>query len=243
MKTKNVVNQIKKISTFTTVAIVCVLMASSCNKNSDSTSPASTTVSTDDAAEAITDAVTPASGGMVSQVDNSVAITANYQLPCGQNFDSSITATNPSSSVITYSFNLAWGWLLKCSPAEFDFSFKGSSKYDAPKMSSNDSSIGSMTITGLESSSYIINTSYLRNGSQQSKVLNKNSFTSNITITSEDITVDKVSKEITSGTASVSISGASTSGKSFNYSGTITFTGSRAATLILGNGNTYSISW
>lgn len=243
MKTTISFKQIRKVLLFISVAFACIVLATSCKKDSGGSS--SDAVSQDDAAETITQAVTPESGGMVAQVDNSVTITANYTLPCGESFDSSISATNPVGSLITYSFNLAWNWMLKCSTAEFDFNFKGSSMYDAPRMSSNDSSNGSLKITGLETSktNYVVNTSYVRNGSQQSKILNKNSFTSKINIASEDIMVDKATQEIISGTASVSISGASTSGKSFSYDGAITFNGNKSATLVLGNGNTYSISW
>lgn len=231
-----------RIASLIFIVFVCMASITSCKKDAGSSS--STTVSEDEAAEAITEAVTPASGGMVDQVDNSIGITMLNAYPCGESFDSSINVTSPTGSAITYSFNLSWNWMLSCSKGTFQFNFNGSSMYDAPRMSSNDSSEGSLTISGLDKgAAYIVNTSYIRNGSQQSKILNRNSFTSNITITSENINVDKTTQEITSGTATVSISGASTSGRSFSYSGTITFNGNKNATLDLGNGNTYTISW
>jgi hypothetical protein len=49
--------------------------------------------------------------------------------------------------------------------------------------------------------------------------------------------------QILSGTATVSISGSTSGGKSFSYSGTLTFNGSQTATPVFGNGNSYSISW
>ncbi|WP_162847030.1 hypothetical protein [Mucilaginibacter gracilis] len=49
--------------------------------------------------------------------------------------------------------------------------------------------------------------------------------------------------QILSGSATVAISGSSTSGKSFTYNGTITFLGGNKATLVLNSGASYTIQW
>ena len=79
------------------------------------------------------------------------------------------------------------------------------------------------SVTGLQpsASQYVFNQIYIRNGSENSKVRNKIGFTSNITIKTTNLTVDKNTGLILSGSASVSISGSATNG----------------------NGNTYTISW
>ena len=236
----------KKVSLRTLAAcLACTftIALTACDKNDDNNNLQA--VSEDEAADAVTEAVVPTAGGMVAQINDAVVITSNSTAACGATFDSSISGSNAAGSVITYSYNLNWNWVYKCSNSAFEFAHNGNFKYDAPRISSDDKSEGSFVVSGVDESSanYILNSNYKRNGTQQSKILNKNSFSSNITITSTDITVSKASREIVSGTASVTVSGASTGGVAFNYSGTLTFLGNKTATLELGNGNTYNISW
>jgi hypothetical protein len=185
---------------------------------------------------------------MVAQTETSVTIMTSESLSCGTESDTSISGHNAEGAAVTYNYALSWGSLLTCSnmvPTQYQFNFSGKYSYDAPRISSDDSSMAQFTITGLEpaSSQYIFNQTYTRDGSQVSKVRNKRSFSSKISIVSSNIVVDKSTQQIVSGTASVSISGAGSDGRSFSYSGTITFLGNKQATLVLGNGNTYTIQW
>ena len=243
MKKSNVLS----ISKMATIMAAAICLATSCKKDASSGSTsASVTVTQDDAADAITEAVTPQSAGVTAQVSDATVMASSSAYACGAAFDSSIIRSSAEGAAITYSFSLQWNWKLTCaSPSNFAAAFKGKSSYDAVRMSSADSSSGSFVITGLAPAddSYIFNQTYSRNGSQQSKIGNKNSFTSTITITSTDIKVSKSTQQITSGTAAVNISGASSSGKSFAYSGTITFKGSKKATLSISGGSTYEITW
>lgn len=228
------------------MAAVLTLGLSSCTKNNESQTDSTVTV--DDAADAVTQAVSPESAGMVAQTTTAARMVTTSTLSCGLEKDSSISGQNAPGSTITYSYALNWNSNLSCNgnmPQQFQFNFSGKSSYDAPRMSSNDSSNAQFTATGLEPSAtqYIFNQTYSRNGSQVSKVRNKRSFTSTINITSSNITVNKSTGEIISGAATVTVSGAGSGGDSFNYTGTLTFLGNKQATLVLGNGNTYSIQW
>ncbi len=226
-------------------AIVFSILSTSCKKSSDTSS---TTVTEDDAVEIVARSVDPSTGGLADQVNNNIAIIQNYSGYCGLQKDSTISHS-ASSTLVSYSYALHWGWMLTCSslsvPQRFDFAFTGKSSYDAVRMSSNDSSIATATVTGLEptSSQYTFNQSYTRKGSQVSKIRNQNSFTSTATLTSTDIKVDKGTKKIASGTASINITGASTSGNSFSYNGSITFLGNNTATVLLNSGTSYTIQW
>ncbi|HWB24999.1 MAG TPA: hypothetical protein VG738_05945 [Chitinophagaceae bacterium] len=240
----------KKKTTLGTIAALgffALIFTTSCNKDASSgSSSTNTTVTEQDAADAITEAVTPESAGLSAQVNDATVIATSNAFTCGTSYDSSIARSSASGAAISYSFTLAWNWKLSCtSPANFTASFNGHTTYDAPRISSNDSSNGSFVITGLApaDNAYTFNSTYVRNGSEQSKVNNKNSFTSKITITSSNITVDKVTQEITGGTAAATISGESSSGKSFSFSGNITFNGNKKATLQITGGASYNISW
>lgn len=241
MKKKNVLTKLA------VMAFLCMCINVSCKKDAgDGSAPSTTTVTEQDAADAVSAAVTPQSAGMSAQVSDATVMAASNAYSCGAAYDSSVAGASATGSAITYSFQLDWNWKLACtSPANFTAGFTGHTTYDAPRMSSNDSSNGSFSITGLSpsNSAYTLNANYVRRGLQQSKVNNKNSFTSTITITAADMVVSKSSYEITSGTASVTISGASSSGKSFQYNGTITFAGSKSATLQMAGGSSYQLTW
>lgn len=111
-------------------------------------------------------------------------------------------------------------------------------------MASQDGAAHSFTLSGLNpgSSTYTYNGTYTRQGSQQSKIRNQTAFSSTLQITASNVTLSKSTQEITGGTATVTVSGASTAGNSFSYPGQIVFHGNRSATLTL-NGNTYPIQW
>jgi hypothetical protein len=231
---------------FTALSISALLAISSLScKKSTATGD---TVSIDDAANAITEAVSPESSGMVAQTETAVVIVNTSTLPCGTESDTAFSGQNPSGTTVTYSYAYNSSRMLTCDngvPQKFEFDFSGKTSYDAPRISSSDSARGQFSITGLQpsASQYVFDETYTRNGSESSKIGNKNSFTSTIAFQSSNITVDKTTQQILSGTATVTIIGATTNGKSFSYSGTITFLGNKQATLVLGSGNTYSISW
>jgi hypothetical protein len=205
----------------------------------------STTVTEADAAELTTDAIVPSTGGLTTQLSSSVTVYATVTIPCGVSKDSTISRSSVNGITPAYNYNLQWGYLLNCSTGSFTGSFTGSTTYDGLRMSSNDSSTGNVLITGVlpGASSYTISTSYSRNGSSTSKIGNKNFFTSKLAINSSNIVIDKTTLVILSGSASVTATGASTSGKSFTFSGIITFLGGNKATLVLNSGITYNIAW
>lgn len=219
---------------------ICVY---SCKK--DNASAPSATVTEADAAELTTDAIVPANAGLVLQVNSSVTVYKTVTLTCGAQKDSSITKSSVSGAVPSYNYSLAWNYLLNCTTSQFTAGLSGSSSYDGPRMSSSDNSTGSLVLGGLQPSAtaYTLNTSYTRNGSQTSKIGNSNTFTSKLVITSSNMMLDKTTLQILSGTASVAITGSSTSGKSFSFSGTVTFQGSNKATLVLNSGASYAITW
>ena len=220
----------------------------SCKKDSTSSVSSADSVTEADAADAVTSAVTPATAGMVSQTETAVVIVNDGNLACGTESDSTITGANLSGAAVTYNYSLNWSSLMSCTnsiPSSYGFNFTGKFSYDAPRISSADSSTGSFTLSGIQPgvSAYTFNSNYVREGSEVSKVREMRSFNSKISITSTNIIVDKATEKITSGTASVSISGASSSGKSFSFSGTITFNGDETATVVLASGTSYSITW
>jgi hypothetical protein len=239
------------------IASLAVIIPS-CKKDS-SGSTTSATVGVDDAADAVTQAVTPESAGMVSQTEAAVVVLNNsgsspvapsstVLTACGMTTDTVFAGSNASGAAITYSYSYSSSRVLSCNndiPQQFAYEFAGKWSYDAPRISSDDSASAQLTITGLQTdvSQYTFNGAYVRNGSETSKIGNKLSFSSSITLNVTSLVIDKSTDEILSGSADVTISGATSGGESFSYSGTLTFLGNKQATLVLGSGNTYSITW
>jgi midasin (ATPase involved in ribosome maturation) len=206
------------------------------------------TVTEADAAELTTNAVVPTSGGFAVQVNSSVSIYKNVALSCGVKKDSTISKSSASGVTPAYSYNLSWNYMLTCAgivPSQLTFNFTGSSTYDGPRMSSDDKSTGGFVLTNLQptASTYTLSSTYVRNGTQTSKIARKYTFTSNLSITSSNVAVDKTTLKIVSGTAAVTLNGTSSSGKSFSFSGTITFLGNNKANLVLNSGASYAINW
>src|SRR5882724_7101911 len=82
------------------------LTISSCKKDNTGSSD---TVTVDDAADAVTEAVTPESAGMVAQTETSVTIMTSESLSCGAESDTSISGHNAEGAAVTYNYALSWG--------------------------------------------------------------------------------------------------------------------------------------
>jgi hypothetical protein len=234
----------------------------SCHKDLGSTSD---TVTEADAAQVTTDAVTPSTGGLVSQLNSSVSLfssatvtggtvnsvdnhltTYSSTIPCGTEKDSTIAYASANGGIPSFSYSLTWKYTLACTvPSSLTLNFTGAGTYNGVTLSSSFNSTGDFVLTGLGSTAaqYTFNSSYSRTGTTTSIVGNKNTFNHSLTITSSNIVYSKTTQEIVSGTATVSIQVTSTSGNSWTYSGTLTFLGNKTAKLVLNSGTVYNISW
>ena len=230
-----------------TVAIIAVaaistgVLFTACKKDNNDEE----TITDEEVAEAVTQSITPASGGLVVQTESVATMSAYTHLTCGQTKDTTIAGQSQPGAAITYHYSFNFSRSLSCAPAQWQFNYTGHVDYSGPRMSSDDNSTAQIIVTGLEPSSnnFILNSSYVRNGTQQSKVRLQRSFTSTLTITSSNITIDKSTRKIISGTATVEFVGTGSGGHTINRGATLTFLGNNKATLALKNGNTFTIQW
>ena len=235
---------------------------SSCSKGNSTTNPAAVTES--DAAQVTTDAVTPSTGGLVSQVNSastlyssepvaggavSVAHTQhslNRVLTCGVPKDSSLTYASNIGAVPAYNYSLMWKYTLACTaPSSLNLNFNGSGSYSGLLFTSNFTSTGGFVLTGLGATvpQYNYSSNYSRTGTTTSKVGAQKTFNHTLTITSSSILYNKATQEIASGTATVAIKITSSTGNTYNYGGTLTFLGNKTAKLVLNSGAVYPITW
>ncbi len=230
-----------KIRVLATIALSSGILFTSCKKDNKTNDE----ITDDEVAEAVTQSVSASSGGMVAQTETTAKMSANASFTCGQTKDTTISGQNLPGAAITYNYSLNFVRTLSCAPAKFQFNFTGNSTYNALRMSSNDNSTAQFTVTGLEANSntWTVNSSYVRNGTQQSKIRAQRSFASVITITSSNIVVDKTTQKIVSGTATATFDGTGSGGYKVSRSATIVFLGNGKGTLTLKNGASYEIQW
>lgn len=246
MKTKSF---FKSSSKLVALLLVATLSLTSCNKDDDSTSDAIEEV---DAVETIENSLVAESNGMSKSMETTMVYaesqnlyTDSPSLNCGQLYTESFSE-NYSSSDYSYNYSANCNYLLSCNAEgnaqSFNYSFSRNGNYDTPRMSSDDNVNANWDITDLDASTSntLFNGSYVRIGSQVSKVRNMNTFNSTLTYSLNSIAVNKDTYKIASGSASVVFEGTSASGNSYTYNGTITFNGDDTATLVI-NGNTYTI--
>lgn len=246
----------KKNSPFMLGLAVLTLTFASCSKDDDSNDGPETSITEEEAAEAIAMAVSPESGGMVEQTnqaiytleeDNSTANKAeDYE--CGVEYGSSYNISGQSTNV-DYSASLTWNWIVDCGtgtlPVTVDFDLTGTSSYNGPRISSEATIGADITIENLSDgeSSYVVNETFSMTGFQESFVNNENAFTSTIEFATTDLTILKANYNVVSGTVYASFEGKASNGNTYDYSGTLVFTGNQTATLTMGSGNTYDLAW
>jgi hypothetical protein len=230
---------------------VVLLFAISCKKDHSAKNNAN--VSTDVAADMAASAVAANSFGFVSMADNISANAQANSLANGQSVNSTspnavhqacgTTITDSSSfsgntNSVTFDAFYKFSRTLNCSnnnPDNIIITLTYHGSFDGPRLSSSASGTSSVTIGGLNSSAtnFIINGSYNRKGSFNSKVGNKTSGNSVIDINASNVTLSKSSRVITGGTANIVISGTVPAG-TFSFSGTLVFNGDNQATLTVG---------
>lgn len=217
--------------------LAIILFFSSCKKAEEIIE----SVSEEEAVEVVENSLSSDAGGLAGQIEESAAIVSAYTESkneyCGLSFDSAINIVNPSEAVITYHYNLEWDWVINCNqfqiPESFVFNCEMGGGYDAPRMSANDEASVSFELSDLDLSTGFItfNGSFEREGTCQSKIGEKRSFSSKIIFEAMDVKVDKATKKLLSGTANLTLEAKTSEGKTFSFDGVVTFTGGDTATV------------
>lgn len=224
----------------------------SCSK--DHSSGSSVTLTEANAAQVTTDAVSPATGGLVTEITsastlyttvsvNGVRRPVTDAITCGTVKDTTITYV--STGIPSFNYKLGWQYSLSCAVpnSSLSLNFTGTGTYSGLVLGSQFNSTGAFKLTGLDSAEYTYNSTFSRSGVIFAKTGSQSSYTHNLTITSSNIKYNPTTQQIVSGTAKVSIQLANSAGSTFTYGGTITFLGSQTAKLVLNSGTVYNIVW
>ncbi|RFM30711.1 hypothetical protein [Chitinophaga silvisoli] len=251
MKTRRLSWHVRKMALSLAFISGLALIVFSCKKDEDDG-----VITADEMAEAVVQSFSSEGGGLVIQTNAALSVVAAANTDntgkladqCGVPYEKTRTSANAdTASYYVWSYGITWTGMLTCTeqvPTQYEFKATGRALYDFPRMSSDDSVNNKIVVTGLSNDStfYKVSQTYIRTGTQQSKIGKMHKFTSTVTVSSTNMYVNKTTLRITSGTATVNIKGESSSGKSFTLSGTLTFSGNDAASLVL-NDTKYTVSW
>jgi len=246
MKRKNVFQKGTKMIAF---LFLTALSLTSCNKDNDN----SANIQESEVVDAVDNSLSNDTNGMAKSINTAVVYaedenlyTTTPNLNCGQLYTDSY-AENYSSTSYTYHYSVTSNYQLSCNAngvsQSFSYNANRAGDYDTPRMSSNDNAVAQWSISNLDATNTntLFNGSYVRTGTQVSKVRNQNTFSSTLTYSLNNIAVNKTTHQIASGSAAVTFTGVSSTGNQYSYNGTITFNGNNTATLVI-NGNTYTIT-
>lgn len=212
--------------------------------------PAANTITEEDAADIIAASLgsSDATTGLAAQAADAATISASGSITSPSteaaekgNATLGETTVIKSKSTGLYTYNYTFKFTYNQTSANtMSFGYKMNGVYDTPRMSSSDSANAAWTVVSSDSvgsatGTATVNGNYNRDGSQTSKVRNKNVFTSKVTMTLTSLVVDKATRVIQSGTANVTVTGNNTNGRSFSYTATIVFNGNQSATLNFGS--------
>lgn len=219
----------------------------SCDRDNEET-PDVVEISEDDAVDVIEGALTMDTEGLVSEIENAAEVADKYAektlSPCGETFDSTFTVSQ-ANAFIDASYTNTLEWTVFCNNAEIpvnlDFSRESQGSYETNRMESFDASSSLWNLDNLIlGTAYVLNGDYSRSGSQTSKVRNENSLTSTVEMTVTNLSVDKGTRRIESGTADITVSGTSSTGHNFSFEAEVIFQGNGSAIVVV-NGNSYEI--
>ncbi len=241
--------------------ILLILGAFSCKK--DNSASTSGSVTNDQVADIAAGSLAENSLGLATVTDdiavnaqglsstggltvNSNVATASVQQACGTTLTDSVTRALTLDSV-TINYFLKYSHTLNCNasgqPDNLLNVLTYHGNFDGPRLTSTNSGSSTFTIAGLTTTAtnFVINGEYKRAGTFQSKVGDKASGNSNVDIVVTNLKLSKPDRKIVSGNATIAVTGTSTKGGSFSYTGTIVFNGDETATLTI-NGTGYSIN-
>ena len=201
----------------------------------------------EEAVEVIESAMSAEAQGVAGEAADAAEAAGAYAVEslCGMSGDSSLTySINQLNLQASYTIN--WSWALVCQgfiPNILEFNRTTAGTYETNRLKSDDSAESDWDISNLVTGTdYKLNGVYTREGSQESKIGQQNSFTSTLTVTATDILIDKATQVIDGGTAAFTLSASGSGGANVSYTGTIVFNGNQSGTLTI-NGTSYPINW
>jgi hypothetical protein len=179
--------------------------------------------------------------------DDMSLISTPYKVNfCGFTNDTTVTKSFAGSD-FSWSRTANWSWIVNCDSNNaynnVVFTESGTSSFEGPRIEWTATHGGSFTVSNLAVSeaNFIVNGSMTRNavGTVSSRRRSGN-YSSTIVHNWTNISVNKDSRSIVSGTGSVNYNG-TIEGNTISRTGTLVYNGDGTATLTMDNGNIFTI--
>jgi hypothetical protein len=196
------------------------------------------TITETDAADVLGSALASSSKGLIWQLGIGAEVADSGEIPLlGKISAAPIeTTVTKQGSFGGYSYlytaRYRYEFSLLNDSLSFQYWLRGS--YSTPRISADDSVWAGLMITQfLGRDSCMINGTYNRSGTHTLKIREQKQFTSQITATLTNVVFDKVTKRALYGNITVTVSGESSTGNTFSYSGVLSIYGNEQVFLIL----------
>lgn len=231
---------------FKTPVLLFLLALGACQKSNDT---GSTDVTAAEAANLVATSLSTNSGGLVLATAD---ITVNAQtifdtgLACGASKGYNYTHTSATGASPSFSNVFSYNYIMNCNTSNQPDNITGTATdkgtFDGPNLSATNDGSVTFRIAGLTQTAtvYAINGEYKRIGTFTSKVESKNTGTITVDLVITNLLINKASKIVTGGTATVTVTGSTSKKANINFTGTATFTGDGKATVTL-NGTAYIV--
>ncbi|HMQ61355.1 MAG TPA: hypothetical protein PKE06_11855 [Flavilitoribacter sp.] len=230
------------------LGLALLVIGTSCKKNDDN--EPENKISNDELEAIVEGSLVANYQGIAKEAFDAAVITeasvekTTTTLECGETRDTSVTWSFGSGNV-SAGYNGLWTWTLNCTPQSLPTSLvytrNTNGQYESARLKAMETATGQWVVSNLTTGLfYVLNGSYSRQGSQMFKIGNQNTFSSTTQFTVTDLKVNKITKLIDSGLATLVISGEGTTGYSFNHTGSVEFLGDGSA-IVTVNGHTWTV--
>ena len=208
--------------------------------------PTPTPILEEDVIKTLEGIILPDVGGLIAQLEATI-IKAQIASSLGCDVAKDSTLNQVLDNRNSYNYN--WKWENTCdlneNPFELTSTLKGNRRYLTDALSANEKIETSIYVSGFDASNeqYSINLTTNTEGSYRAGNDLFDGFVATTALIGININIDKVSIQVSSGTANFLFSGASISGGFFNFDGIITFNGGNTASIAFTNGGRYTLDW
>lgn len=235
----------------TSLALIFVFALSSCNKE-DNPSP-NQAISNDESADEVAGFISSDVSTTSSDLDFLIKDAQNGRLAtngrteaCGVSYDTIINRSF-SGTYLTFNYTLQYGYNLSCTnvgvPSTLTYTVNSSGSRSGNRLTSQGTSVGALSAAGFEvsKSSYSVNGTFNRTHAVTQKNGAQKTFNSQLETTLSNLSVNKSTKVIQGGTASITASGTSSSGGSYTYTALVVFNGDGTADVTI-NSSAYQVN-
>lgn len=228
--------------------LTLTFFGTACNKEAD-TAPKEEAITAEETVALVEAALAEGAEGITNEAADAVEVAElvlekTLNSYCGVTHDSTLSRSL-STARLSGDYTTTWSWILNCNeqevPVNLNFSRKAKGTYESLRLLSDDEANSEWVMSNLVTgTAYTLNGAYKREGTQVSKVRNQNSFSSTVEFMVDNLTIGKIKRRITGGTATLLISGQASNGENFSFTGNVSFLGDGAATVVI-NGETYAV--